>query len=236
MKHLITLVFISSTFFAVAQDSISTLRVKGNSELSVKPTITVISLTIKSVKPTYTGSVEDLIKRVDILTESLKNIKFKEDEIITSNFSVNRNRILKDREWIDDGFVAVQTMKVEFEQDKRRLLEVLNTSTSSTADPAISLSFELDNERKLKLKSELIKLAVKDAKSKAELIATEAGYKIVGIKEINYGLGYTGADELYTIADMETLEVDLDVEISNFEVANLTYSDFVNMVFNIKQK
>lgn len=224
------------TFWATAQDSTSTLRVKGNSELSVKPTRTVISFTIKSINPTYAGSVEELIKRVDILTKVLTDIKFKEHEIITSNFSVNKNRIYVEREWKDSGFVAVQTLKVQFEQDKKRLLEVLNTSTSSKADPEISLSFELDNDRKLKLKSELIKLAVRDAKTKAELIANEAGYQIIGIKEINYGIGYSAPDELYAVVDMEYLEVELDVEISNFEVSNLTFSDFVNVVFSIKQK
>jgi len=236
MKYIATLLFILLTISSVAQDSTSILRVKGNSELSVKPTRTVISLTIKSINPTYAGSVEELIKRVDILTKVLRDIKFKEEEIITSNFSVNKNRIYTDGEWKDEGFVAVQTMKVQFEQDKKRLLEVLNSTTSSTADPEISLSFELDNERKLKLKSELIKLAVKDAKVRADLIATEAGYKIVGIREINYGVGYSEPDELYAVADMEYLEVELDVEISNFEVANLTFSDYVNVVFIIKKK
>lgn len=236
MKLIATLFLILVTFISVAQDSISILRVRGNSELSVKPTRTVISLSIKSINPTYARSVEELIKRVDILTKVLRDIKFKEEEIITSTFSVNKNRIYTDGEWKDEGFVAVQNMKVQFEQDKKRLLKVLNSATSSKADPEISLSFELDNERKLKLKSELIKLAVKDAKAKAGLIATEAGCEIIGIREINYGVGYSNPDEIYAVADMEYLELELDVEISNFEVANLTYSDNVNAVFIIKQK
>lgn len=235
MKYVLTLLLISTTFWTVAQDETSILRVKGNSELSVKPTRTVISLTIKSVNPTYAGSVENLIKRVDILHQALRGIQFKEHEIITSNFSVSEHRVMKDRQWVVDGFAAVQTINVQFEQDKERLLAVLNTSASSSSTPDISLSFELDNERKLKLKSELIKLAVKDAKVKAELIATEAGYEIIGIQEINYGLGHSAGNELYAVANKEYLETALDIEISNFEVANLTYSDFVNVVFIMKQ-
>jgi len=236
MKYFILSLLVFLSVELTAQDSISTLRVRGNSELSVKPTQTVISLTIKSIQPTYAGSVENLINRVDVLTKVLTDIKFKEEEIITSNFSVNENKIYVKGEWKDSGFVALQTLKIQFEQDKKRLLEVLNTTTSSNAAPEISLSFEIDNERKLKLKSELIKLAVRDAKTKADLIANEAGYKIIGIKEINYGLGYSEADELYAVADMENLEVELDIELSNFEVSNLTFSDFVNVVFIIQLK
>jgi len=80
MKHIATILLTISTFWDFAQDSTSILRVRGNSELTVKPTRTVISLTIKSVNPTYAGSVVELIKRVDILTKVLKDIKFKEDD------------------------------------------------------------------------------------------------------------------------------------------------------------
>ena len=133
------------------------------------------------------------------------------------------------------GYEAVQSIKVSFDQNKERLIEVLNKSVSSTADPSISLYFDLDNERKDKLKKELIKIAVQDAKSKGEIIAKEADYKIIGIKEINYSVrDYAYLDIPMTMqedqADM------MDIKISNIETKDLTFRDQVQIIFYIEKK
>ncbi len=236
MKFPITLVFVFALISAEGQTTPPILKVEGKSQISVKPTLTEISLDIRAINPTYAGSVEALIKRVDLLTNVLKEIRFRDDEIITSNFRVAKNTVYIRGERKDSGFIATQTLKVQFSQEKKRLLEVLNTATSSRADPEISISFKLDDERKRSLKAELIKLAVSDAKMKAELIAKEAGYEISGVREIQYGLKDSGQDELYSVANAEFLERSLDVQISNFEAADLTFYDNVKVIYNIEKE
>ena len=236
MKNLIALIFLLVGFLAKAQEAKPILRVVGNSELSVKPTRTVISLTISSIDPTYAGSVEKLITRVDLLTKVLNDLKFKDEKIITSNFRVSKNTKYSNGTRTDDGFIAIQTLKVRFEQDKERLLEVLSKTTSSKADPIIDINFELDNDRKAKLKRKLIKLAVIDAKRKSEIIVTESGYKIAGVKEIIYSRNNDRSDDIFMMAEMEELTVDLDIEITSFEAANLTFSDNVTIVYFIEKR
>lgn len=237
MKKTILLIIIIFAFNSLsrAQDasSPSLLTVQGVSEMSVKPTQTIVSLTIKSEEKTYAGAVKSLIERVNILSTNFKEIEFEEKNIMTSNFQVNKNQININGKWIEEGFIAVQSLKVVFKQDKKRLLEVLNTATSSKANPEIAIAFDLDNISIINTRNELIKAAVKDAKSKAEIIAKEANYQISGIKEINYmntfyyprGRGGLVESNMY-----------MDKTISNFEVESLTFSENVSIVFEITKK
>ncbi len=214
----------------------SLLHVSGKAEMSVKPTTTIVSLDIRSSNETYAGAVQELTERVDLLVKVLKGLKFKENEILTSNFSVDKNYAYIDGQRTATGFNGLQTLKVQFEQEKERLLSVLTEVTGSKADPEITVSFDLDDESKDKLKQELMLQAVSDASEKANLIAEQAGHKVSGIKEIKYGLSsgdvpYQGGGAMFEMAARSS-----DVQVSNFEVSDLTMSDQVLIVFQIVPK
>lgn len=211
------------------------LSISGTAKISVKPTLTVVSLDIRSSNDSYAGTVEELTRRVDMLVSVLKDIKFPENKIITSNFSVDQTYAYIDGVRKATGFNGVQNLKVQFEQDKKRLLEVLTSVTSSHADPEITVSFDLDAASKEKLKQELMLKAVNDAKSKATLIAEQADYKVSGIKEIQYGLA-TAQIPVSPGARVFEMASTSDAQVSNFEVSDLTFSDQVLIVFEIVPK
>ncbi len=236
MKYILTTIILLLGYFAQAQQSHPTLNVIGSSELSASPTMTIVSLSIDSKESAYDQSVKNLIRRIDLLTDDLKSIGFSEDQIITSTFSVSENYEYINNSRVKDGFHASQTIKVSFKQDKKRLLEVLNKAVSSSANATIFLSFDIDNERKDRLKKELIKLAVKDAKIKGEIIANESGFKIIGIKEINYTIGYGSYNDFIPITMQPSVADQLDIKISNFESENLTFRDQVQITFIIEKK
>lgn len=230
MKKTITiLVLLLIATWTFAQESM--LQVEGNSAVSVKPTTTTVNLTIESSNAEYVGALNNMTKRIDLLTKELMKNKFKESEILTSNFNVHNSRIRINDMWRDSGFVATQTVVITFPHSKERLIEVLNSVTNSGARPTINLSFGLDDERKGKVKNELIKLAVKDARSKGDLLAESAGYKITGIKEIQYGQTNSGPGPLYDRMKTMAFNEMADVQISNFEVSDLTFSDGVTITY-----
>lgn len=234
-----TYLFIAISLFSLQvfgqQPSQPYLHVSGQAQVAVKPTLSVVTLSIRSSSTTYAGTVEDLINRVDVLVTVLKQLKFKDQEIFTSNFSVDKNYIYDKGERKEKGFNGQQTLKVQFEQDKERLLKVLTSVANSNADPEIAVSFDLDGEQKEKLKNELIKQAVKDAHTKAQLIASQSNHQITGIKDIKYGVGSSNFPEPPVYADFQA-ESRLAVEVSNFEAADLTFSDQVQIVFKIAPK
>ena len=235
MKVFLLAVLSVVSFQLIGQEpSISLLHVSGKAEASVKPTLTIVSLAIRSSKDTYAGAVEDLTGRVDLLAKVLKDQKFQDDQIITSNFSVDKNYAYIDGQRKATGYNGVQTLKVQFEQDKARLLAVLTAATSSQADPEISVSFDLDDETKARLKEELMVAAVSDATSKAKLIAEQANHQLAGIREIKYGLA---SEEIsFPSGEMFQMATRGDVQVNTFEVSDLTLTDQVLIVFKIAPK
>jgi uncharacterized protein YggE len=239
MNRIITCFFFLAFSSSVsAQENTSTLRIKGISKISVKPTRTVVSFSISSIQPTYAGSVEDLVKRVDLLTKVLKDLNYKDEDIVTSNFSVNKNTYFERGTRKDSGFVASQSLQIDFEQNKEKLLKVLNESTSSKANPGISLKFTLDDSKKIKIQSELIKLAVKDAHEKAKTICEASNYELLDIQDIAYGVGNNNySSEIFSIVEVpDEMELELDIDITNYETTNLTFNDSVVIIFNIQKK
>lgn len=218
--------------FQVQAQNQAVLEVQGNARISVKPTRTVVVLSIKSTTDTYAGTIEDLTSRVDLLVEVLKGINLEGSQIITSNFRVDKNFVYIQGERRAKGFNGLQTLEVSFKQDKRRLLQVLTTASSSKSRPEISVSFDLDTERKKKLEDQLIQMAVSDAKHKAQLIASESGYEVSGIKEISYGI-QTYAPQAAVMRFDDAAE---SASFSNFEASDLKLTDSVLIRFYIRAK
>lgn len=229
MRTFITLLLLWS--LQVNAQENATLSVKGQATISVKPTETVITCTIESSKSSYAEAIEDMTKRVDQLTSDFKKLKFQESEILTSMFNVHKRMNYNQNRNGEEFFVATQSIVVRFSQKKERLLEVINAATQSTSTPEIAISFDLDTEKKKALQTELIKLAVRDAQEKATLIAGAATYEVGGIKEMSYGNSFASPRPLYAMADVSLKEV----AVSNFEVANLSFSETVDVVFYINK-
>lgn len=231
MKRIIPIIaLLTLTVSAYAQ---SVLSVEGNASMAVKPTTTTINLNIESKHTSYPGAVQSMIERVDQLTKDLKKLGFEDKDIVTSNFNVNQSRIYVRNQWKDSGFVATQNLIVSFDQDKKKLLEVLNTATKSSSRPSISLSFGLDASKKESVKNELIKLAVSDAKTKADIIAAASGYQITGIKEIRYGELNRSPLPMYEAAASRSFMKTADVEIANFEASDLRFNESISIVYTI---
>lgn len=233
MKSLVFFVLSVLSIQVMGQEALpSLLHVSGQAEVSMKPSLTVVALNIRSSNETYAGTVEDLTQRVDLLVGVLKDLKFKEQEIFTSNFSVVKDFVYVQGERKAKGFNGVQTLKVQFGQNKETLLKVLTAVANSQSDPEISVAFDLKAEEKADLKDELIRQAVRDGHAKAKLIAETSEHQVTGIHEIRYGT-LTQPSPVYASFKAESR---MAGEVSTFEAENLTFSDQVMIVFEIKSK
>lgn len=212
------------------------VTVQGISKVSVKPTRTVISYEIRSIEMDYAKAVESVVKRVNLLSKNLENLGFQDKDIVTTNFNVGRNTLFDRGSLKDSGFVATQVLKIQFEQNEDKLIEVLNKSTASEADPEIVVTFELDSKNKIEVQNELIKLAVLDAEKKAELIASTSNYQIIGIEDIDYHVspgGYSG--DIFPVTELNEV-VTTGYPISKFEASELTLSDEILVIYRITKK
>lgn len=236
MKKILILFLVAmSTQASFAQDNRPILNVKGVASVSVKPTLAVISYNVQTTQSTYVTALEDMTKRIDLLANALKDLRFKDEDIVTSTFQVNKNVYWDNGQQKHKGYTATQTLRVAFDHSKERLLKVLNKTINSQANAEINISFDLDDKRKAELKNELIKAAVRDARQKAELIANEAGYSIDGIREINYSDAPYNPNPGPVAYRMSKESLgSADVEMSNMEASSLNFSDQISAVFYLK--
>ena len=236
MKYLTLILCLTSACFSAAQTAQeSVISIKGTASVSVKPTVTIITMDVRSTQDSYTSAIENMINRIDQLTAEMKQIGFKEEEIVTSNFFINKRLNYNQNRTQTEVFDANQTLRVQFTQDKDKLLEVLNRATSSEAKPEISISFDLDNKKKQEVKDRLIKLAIKDAKNKAALMVGETGYLISGIKTMSYGQSGVAPDPLRFNTSSRAMDIE-EVSFTNMEVANLSFTESVDITYLIEKE
>ena len=216
-----------------AQEKISTLNVTGESTMNVRPTQTVITFQLAETKPTYSESIEALTSKVELLSKALQKADFTQQDIKTSNFNVRKNLVYDNGQREERGYIASQTVRVTFTQEKKRLLKILNHATSSKADPSIQINFELNEVDRKRLQNELLELAVADAHAKAEIIAKASNYSVAGIKNIIYRVDSPGRAP---IAMRNVAYVESNPGIQNFEAADLALNESVEIEFIIERQ
>jgi len=172
---------------AQTDKQIPTIRVTGNSHLDVKPDIGILSIQISNKNMNFNETLTGLNEKTKDVTKQLQSAGFKESEIKTTDFQVRENRIYRRDSYIDSGYVATQNVKVEFKYSKERITKILTTFSKSKTDFNLNFSFKLSDDLNAKSEQDLIKLAVKDAKAKVQVIAESANVKLKRIQEITYG-------------------------------------------------
>lgn len=225
-------IFWVSTVFA--QEKPSVLRIKAGASVSVKPTVTIVSLSIEAVNENYNGAVQEMNERVNKLTNAISSLNDDGIKQFTSTLSVNKNQDYVKGQYVDNGFKSTQKIELQFTYDNTRLVKVLNTATSSTANPKFSIKYDLDPLSKNTLQEELIKKAVENATVKATTLVSQTEYILDGIQEINYGIDYYKSDYYYR--NTQLINLDANLELSSFEVMNLSFTEQVDIIFYLKKK
>jgi hypothetical protein len=235
MKKIFVCALILSVFFGHAQSE-TEIIVTGKARLEAQPTVAQIHYSIVSQNESYTGAIEDLTNRVDMLARELQGARFKSQEIKTSIFRINKTYIWEDnRSNRKEGYQATQNLSVAFPFTKERLLEVLNKTTNSSADAEIRLSFDVDESKKEEIKSELLKASIQDARKNAEVLAGAAGVSLGEVKLIRHGSSPAIPRPMYNAASDARL-MSAESTISNLTIDDLVFTDQVEVIFILLKK
>lgn len=192
-KLILLIILLQPTINSFGQsEKAPTIQVVGTSKVSVKPDIGVLVIQITSLNLNFSQSIIALNDKTKDVSKQIMGLSFKEEEIKTTDFEIQVNRIYRREETIDSGYVARQSVKVEFRNQKEMITKILNTFSKSQTDFTLNFAFKLSDGLRIKVQDELLKLAIKDARDKAGLIAESSGVKIKRIKDINYGTTFYG--------------------------------------------
>jgi uncharacterized protein YggE len=189
--------FAQSTHQNISNSSNSTLFVIGNAQTMVKPDKVTLSLSVETTNTTANAALNANSEAMNKALNALRAAGVGENETSTSFFNISPNYNLTDQLGpegqyipppIESRDIISYTVTNSITVDSYNLLNVsqwIDTAVQAGVNDVSSIYFSLSNERSEAIKNDLLKQAVANAKSKADIAATALGLNVIGVKSIN---------------------------------------------------
>ena len=169
-----------------------TIRVTGKGQISVKPDLIRLMLTLEDKRENYEETLEQSTVQVEMLKDCFEKLGFERTDLKTLNFNVDTEYESyqdRDKSWKRRfmGYKFVHNMKIEFDADNKRLGQVLYALAHAPVQPEFRINYTIKDTEKAK--NQLLGKAVADSKEKARVLTEAAGVKIGDIITIDYSWG-----------------------------------------------
>ena len=192
-----------------------TIRVMGVGNVKVAPDTTRLRFSVESTYEEYEEAYADAAVGNGVLQKALQKLKLPKESLRTSDFSITRNR-----EWnrdkgcyIYDGFKLGQSLALDLPIDSVLTSKVIAALGTAWPELEVKISFVRKDVHDVKL--QILESAVKDAREKAEVIASTLGHKLGGIVNVDYSkhrLDIHVHEEEYCCCKMEEPQDDASID------------------------
>jgi len=207
MKKVLTLFLVSVLILVVSLMGISfaktdvnevtdvtsenSITVSGQGIVYAKPDVGYVNVGVEIQRLTAKEAFEENAKIMNQIVSALLKLGVKQDDLTTVDYSIQPVYNYPEKEApVLVGYMVRNNLSIKITKklangdlDTGFLSEVLDAATSNGANVISGLSFDISNKDELKL--EAIKLAMEDAKKKAEAALEVVDEKIKGVAEIN---------------------------------------------------
>ena len=166
-----------------------TITIKGIGKLSLKPDLTVVSLTLKTVRAGYDKAMDKAAKHLEQLRSAIAEIGFTKDDLKTTSFDVGteyENERDKNGNYkqIFVGYQVTHGLKLEFDFDSQRPSKVLGAIAVCIAEPELNVQFTVKDKEAVD--AALLQSACANAKAKAEILTKASGVTLGELVSIDY--------------------------------------------------
>lgn len=166
-----------------------TITIKGVGKMKVNPDLVILNIIVDSKEKKYSDAVEKAAQKIEKLDNALVLVGIKKDEIKTSNYTVRTNYVfINDKKNQSkrqfDGYTCEHKLKVSFDYDMKTLANVLESISNCFSEPQFDIVFTVKD--KDAVNEELLSIAAKNAKKKAEILCEASGAKLGKLLTINY--------------------------------------------------
>jgi uncharacterized protein YggE len=167
------------------------ITVIGEASIAATPDMATVSLGVTTEGPTAAEAMAANSKALAAVIERLKSAGIAENDLQTSNLSLNPNWVGYDSGQTPtiSNYMAMNMLNVRV-RDLAQLGSVLDASIADGANTLNGITFELTAPRPVQ--DEARKTAVADAAAKAALYAEAAGVKVGKIVSISEQQNYNG--------------------------------------------
>ncbi|MCR5611154.1 MAG: SIMPL domain-containing protein [Clostridiales bacterium] len=164
------------------------ITVKGTGRLSLRPDRVTVELSLNSRDRDYYKAMKIAEQSVEALSNALEPAGFKKDDIKTVHFGVSaeydnvrENGVFKN---VFSCYAVSHRLRIAFPFGNERLSNVLTAAARSVTDPDLFVSFSVSDTKAAE--EELMKLAAKDARKRAETLAEASSVKLGALQSIDY--------------------------------------------------
>lgn len=233
-KSLFIALLVSLTFQVLAQKTEITpkITVQGNSSIKVNPDWVSVYMSIESKNADYNEVVKELNLKYNMLEKELVMAGFRKESIKTSHYNINKHMVWEDGRSKDNGYIGNQSLLIEFENDNRKITNLVNTISKGKVDVNFNFSFGLSDKKEEDTKKELINMAVKDASSKAGAIAGASSVMLKRILTINYGVPEINHPQ--PMYEARAMKADNSNSFGGFNAREIEMSDSITITWEIQ--
>lgn len=193
----------------------------------IKPDIANLNISIQTEDKTAEKASRENANISNTVIQKLKELGIGKDKIETRNFSISPRYKYDKGTRTKLGYSAVNSLNVEVEPSKIGL--VIDSVTSENISVG-GISYKLNDEKKLLKEREALQNAVRDARNKAEIIASASGVKIKGVKYITEGISRSPSPYLRMESYAAKASLDAPTQIAPKDIS---VSKSVSILFEI---
>ena len=166
----------------------NTLFVSGAATTNTKTDKFIVSLGVETTDKTAEKALWSNSNLMNKVIDALKQSGVKQDETSTSAFSIKPNYNYSkygDRGNLS-GFTVSNSVYIE-SSSINNVSQWIDTAVQAGANTVNEVYFSVSEEKLQNIKNMLLKEAVANAKTKADIVAAASGLNVVGIKSISVG-------------------------------------------------
>jgi uncharacterized protein len=195
------MVFTSNTGFAQQQlqnlspaqntttNASNTLSLTGTATTMVKPDKVTVSLGVETTNKTANAALAANSRIMNKVIDMLKAAGVKDNETSTSSFSISPNYNYSQQPSSSatrriTGFTVSNTIQIQSTKINNTS-KWIDTAIAAGANTVDRIDFALSDKKLEETKTNLMNQAMQDARTKADILASAAGMKLVGVKSIS---------------------------------------------------
>ncbi|MFO8060429.1 MAG: SIMPL domain-containing protein [Bacillota bacterium] len=170
------------------QDTVeSVITVSGLGEVMAAPDAGQIEIGVHTQQRTAEGALETNSREMQAVVDALTQLGVDDADIQTSRFSVHPVYERREAETsVLVGFRAENRVRIRV-RDLEKMGEVIDAAVQAGANQVHSIEMSVSDPADLE--EEALRLAVRDARQRAEVAADESGVRIVGVRRIDIAGG-----------------------------------------------
>lgn len=169
-----------------------TIRVTGRGKMNVKPDTIELNIFVSKVYPEYAEAMEASAEMTEVLKAAAERAGFDPRDLKTTGFSINMNYegVYDEKgNWKNKfaGYRYDHNLALRFDADNVKLGKMLWELSDCGADAEISINHTVKDPEPIR--NELLAKAVKDSRTKAEVLAAASGVSLGDIISVDYSWG-----------------------------------------------